>query len=57
MPGAIAVMCMCGSVCVKGDGGGYIIPHILFQGQLGQWQGMEQRASQGTACDLRPYAA
>lgn len=34
----------------------YIIPHISCQGQLGRWQGTEQKASQGTACDLGPYA-
>lgn len=48
-------VCVC--VCVTSGGLRCIILHISYQGQLGQWQGMEQKASQGTACDLRPYAA
>lgn len=34
-----------------------MILQISCQGQLGQWQGMEQKASQGTACDPGPYVA
>lgn len=49
---------MCACVCATRGGVVWcIILHILCQGQSGQWQGMEQKASQGTACDRRPHAA
>lgn len=47
-------VCVC--VCYRGEVGVYHSLH-WFQGQLGQWQGKEQKASQGTACDLIPSTA